>query len=440
MTRPYASGDPPVRLAAFAALGVAQAVVYLALATWPGYQAAPKLVVALAGGAFLLYLAALSTARPLAGGWAFLFALALGLLFRALLVPKAPFLSDDYFRYLWDGTVQLRGINPYRYAPADSALAGVDDAVRAQVNHPHVNTIYPPLAQIAFALNAAMAGGWLSLKLLWLACDAGIAALVYRLVPSKRRLQLWTLYWWSPLVVVEVAWNAHLDLLGALPIVAAVWLTRRPGAPSSRLGLTVAAGALVKPFPLAMLPAAARGANAARVTATFVACLALAYIPYVGAGRHLFAGLVTYAAAWRFNDGLFVVLAWLTGSPFVAKIAAVVIILLFVVQSVRDLWTFERTALWMTGAMLILSPTVHPWYLLWMVPLIAIRPNRAWLYLSGSVFAAYYGLATYRSEGVWPEPWWLRLAIYGPFFLLLVGDAWRGSGWPSPWRLVTTRR
>lgn len=440
MISPSEAADPPRNLLAFAALGAAQAAAYLALATWQGYETAPGRALVLFGFIFVLYLGALRAARPLAGGGAFALALILGLLFRATLVTRPPSLSDDFFRYLWDGAVQLRGINPYRYAPTDPSLAGIDDALRAQVNHPQVKTIYPPLAQLAFALNAALAAGWLGLKLLWLACDAAIAGLVYRLVQPVRRLQLWTLYWWSPLVVLEVAWNAHLDLLGVLPIVAAVWLARRRPNRSLGLGAAIASATLVKYFPAALLPAAARTANAARITFAFAACLAAFYVPYLDAGPQLFSGLLTFAAGWRFNDGLFGLLEWLTGSPVAARIAAGTIVLAVIAQSVRNQWSFERAAFWITGAILLLSPTVHPWYLLWMVPLIAIRPNSAWLYLSGSVMLAYYGLGAYRRTGVWPEPWWLKLAIYGPFFALLSRSAWRDSWGQAVWEQLARRR
>ncbi len=124
-------------------------------------------------------------------------------------------------------------------------------------------------------------------------------------------------------------------------------------------------------------------------------------------------------------------MAWGLGSEVAAKAVAAAIVLSIVIQSVRDGWSLTRTAFWVTGALIALSPTVHPWYLLWMVPLVALRPSRAWLYLSGSVFLAYYGLGTYRDAGVWPEPWWIKLLIYGPFLALLVVDGWRGSWWQS---------
>lgn len=432
-------GDQRWPLGAFAALGLAQAVVYATLALWSGYAHRPTLAMSLVLIAFIFYLAAVVVARPLAGHVAFSIAIVLGLLFRAWLLPKLPFFSDDHFRYLWDGVVQIRGINPFRHAPIDPALAGIDDALRSQVNHPSVPTIYPPLAQVAFLLVALAPGGIFALKALWLACDVGIAALLFKLVPAERRLQAWTIYWWSPLVVIEVAWNAHLDLMGVLPLVLALWLARRPQRPAWGIGLALAGAALVKYFAAALLPAALQRTRRSWTLVAFVLAIVVLYLPYVGAGPQLFAGLSTYAELWRFNDALFAVLTWLVRSPMVAKGIAAAIILGLVVGSVRNEWTLERTAFWVTGAILILSPTVHPWYLLWMVPLVAIRPSRAWLYLTGSVFLAYYGLGAYRSDGVWPEPLWIKLAIYAPFFVLLIYDGWRGSWWQTAWRVFTQR-
>ena len=428
-----------MQFAAFAALGAALAGIYLSLAIWTGYHDRPSGAMLLCLAAFGLYVASLVAARRLTGQLALISAVGLGLIFRFILLPEAPFLSDDHFRYLWDGVVQLRGINPYRYAPADPAVAGIDDALRAQVNHPNVPTIYPPLAQLTFLTVAWLGGGWLGLKAIWLACDMAIAALLYRMVDRERRVQLLTLYWWSPLVVIEVAWNAHLDLLGILPLVAALWLASRSPPRPMLIGLALAGATLVKYFAVALLPAALRRARPFAVAAVFAIVVGAFYVPYIGAGTQLFAGLTTFADVWRFNDGLFRLLTWLTGSPTVAKLVSAAVIAAIVIQSVRNDWTLEKTAFWVIGAILVLSPTVHPWYLLWMVPLVALRPNRAWLYLTGSVFLAYFGFSIYRSDGVWPEPVWQKLIIYGPFLLMLTVDSWRGSWWQAAWRELRRR-
>ena len=72
-------------------------------------------------------------------------------LVRLVFLPGVPSLSDDFYRYLWDGRVQLAGENPYRYAPADPRLDGVAFAGRARINHPRLRTVYPPLEQAGSA-------------------------------------------------------------------------------------------------------------------------------------------------------------------------------------------------------------------------------------------------------------------------------------------------
>jgi len=72
----------------------------------------------------------------------------LAILARALFVARTPLLSDDVYRYLWDGRVQLNGINPYRYPPAAPELAHLRDGeIHAGINRPAKRTVYPPGAE-----------------------------------------------------------------------------------------------------------------------------------------------------------------------------------------------------------------------------------------------------------------------------------------------------
>src|SRR6267378_3268258 len=76
-------------------------------------------------------------------------------LFRLSLLFSPPYLSDDIYRYIWDGRVQAAGINPYRYIPADSALAQLrDKEIYPQINRKdYARTIYPPAAEALFFLT-----------------------------------------------------------------------------------------------------------------------------------------------------------------------------------------------------------------------------------------------------------------------------------------------
>jgi hypothetical protein len=74
------------------------------------------------------------------------------------------------------------------------------------------------------------------------------------------------------------------------------------------------------------------------------------------------------------------------------------------------------------GNILLLTPTLHPWYLCWMVPFLVIFPNRAWIYFTGSVFLSYFILKGYVKTGVWEENIVVKLVEYLPFYTLLIYD------------------
>ena len=110
-------------------------------------------------GTFALYLIAVAIVLRLPrtgrSSWPALALIGLfGLLFRLILLPTAPTLSDDMFRYVWDGRVQANGLSPYRYppsAPEAAALHTGDQTIWPHINRQDAVTVYPPGAQMAFA-------------------------------------------------------------------------------------------------------------------------------------------------------------------------------------------------------------------------------------------------------------------------------------------------
>src|SRR2546428_6583800 len=169
-------------VAAFVALGALSAAIYagaLPAAAWLRVEllAAHPVVVAVL---FVLYLAAawLVSVRILPTKKALAVVLGFGLLFRTLMLPTPVYLSSDLFRYLWDGRVQLAGLNPYRYAPAAAELPHLRDGeIHPRINRPAARTIYPPAAQWLFAPPAALApGSIVGLRLLLLPLDGAAVA------------------------------------------------------------------------------------------------------------------------------------------------------------------------------------------------------------------------------------------------------------------------
>ena len=158
-------------------------------------------------GAGLLFAAILpgrisASANLEAGGTAQLLAIVLvgGLIARLILFASEPILEDDYLRYLWDGAVSAHAMNPYDVAPRTvidagpahplSGLAADSGPVLRRINHPQLPTIYPPVAQAAFAfahwISPWSLTAWRSVLML---CDAAtLLALLGLLKETGRSL------------------------------------------------------------------------------------------------------------------------------------------------------------------------------------------------------------------------------------------------------------
>ena len=111
--------------------------------------------------------------------------LGLGLLMRLLLIPTAPTLSEDLYRYLWDGHLVAHGVNPYPHAPSDPALAPYHNGLLARLNHADVPTIYPPAAQFLFAATAAVSETPVAWKLMLLALETLLTVSLLRLLRRR---------------------------------------------------------------------------------------------------------------------------------------------------------------------------------------------------------------------------------------------------------------
>jgi hypothetical protein len=388
---------------------------------------------------------------------------------RAALLPVSPELSDDFHRYLWDGHVQSAGTNPYLFAPADPEVAHLRTDGHELINNPTVPTIYPPLAQLAF-LIVALAGSsvWL-MKALWIACDLATAWVLGRIAreTGRHEVPVLLLYLWAPLLVVEVSWSAHLEPLGLLPLAGAIWAAQRlrlaagnrsPAADDESrhegsspglagcTGALLALSALVKFAPAAALPALVRrtgqrGRPELRTTVAalgaFGLTLAVLYAPYASAGPALFAGLRTYSQHWWFMKGAFGVVEALTGDPLRARRVVGLLVVAVIAGTAVARFDLERTLFWVLGAGMILTPTLHPWYVLWMLPLAALRSSPPWIALGGLAFLGYFGLGSYQETGVWVQPPGLRAALWLPFFGLLLADV-RKLGRPQAIETATS--
>lgn len=312
----------------------------------------------------LAWVAALAAARAVPGWLVLVVAVLVRLPFAG-----SDFLTDDSYRYVWEGRVVNEGFDPYVLAPDAPELAHLREESHERINHPSYRSIYPPLAQGLFAAVAGAGGRERALRDVLL----GIDVLVVLLLLAWRRAAVRTTglalaYAWCPLTVLS-AGSGHVDPLALAPL-AATGLALAHGR-SAAAGACLALATLAKVFPVLLLPWVLR-CRPLRGGIAFAGTAALGFlvVPLDG----LYAPLGAFAYDFTFNAPLFeLVRDGLPGSPH-AWTGAALLAWIGLVALLEP--RFGRGAVLALGGLLALSPTVHYWYLSWvLLPAAAIAPS-----------------------------------------------------------------
>ncbi len=421
------------------------------------------LLVAIAMVSGVVYLLAVGkTSCVPAGKWTLFWILGVGLALRLLLLDSTPIQEDDYYRYLWDGAVTAEGINPYRYAPDlvqhSTTAPAIPDALKRladesgevvwRVNHAHLRTIYPPMAQAAFAL-AHWLRPWsiVAWRVVLLVFDlVTLALLVLLLRAANLPLTHLATYWWNPLLVKEIFNSGHMDVIALPFVLGALLLANRNRHTLSAILLGVAAGAKIWPallLPMVLRDSISQPRKALMAAGSFSVVMALMFLPIYTGGLDGDSGFTAYGCMWEMNDALYMLLLW--GVKFVARgvelgshgahlITRVLVGMLVVLWT---LWLSRKPAsnpadlsekcLLVVVAIFLLSPTQYPWYYVWMLPFLAVRPRFSLLLLTALLplyylrfrFVALDRVGVFDHGIVWLE--------YGPVWILLLREGIRGQ-------------
>lgn len=343
------------------------------------------------------------------------------LLFRLTLLPLAPTLSDDPYRYHWDGQIQLAGQNPYIASPDTLAMGTRVTPTGHPLPAHDMPNIYPPLSELLFREAARYLPGAIAFKVPFFLADLlAVLLLAACLRRAEQREFRLAIYAWNPLVIVEFAGTGHSDALAIAALLGAILIIR------SRAGLStilLAVSALLKVFPVMLFPLWLRREGWPRSMRSWVAGVgstALAVVcfwPFRAALPHIPATLAYFTAHWQDNNSsLFTLLRMFSGHADVAAgIGEGIVLGLALWAGARRLEP-ERAAFLVFGAILLLSPNAYPWYFTWIIPLLCFFPNPAWLLLAILQFLSYSVLIGYGILGTWhwsPLMLWLE---YAPFY------------------------
>jgi hypothetical protein len=271
----------------------------------------------------------------------------------------------------------------------------------------YAHTIYPPAAEMIYALAAAVAPGVYGMKAAMAGFDIlAIACLAALLRDMHRSRAALLIYAWCPLPIWEFAGSGHIDAAASGLLVLSLLLAARGR--HVPLGITLTLATLTKFLPGVVLPAFWRPGRW-RVLAAFVAAAIVLYLPYIGIGRRVLGFLPGYTSeeGLRSGQGIFLLDALSRIVPMPAWTAVVYFaVVLAILAALAYRFAFVGDApggpeqrarqAAVLGAVLLVAISPHyPWYFGWLAPLACLAPLASVLWLLAAAPLLAHGSVEY---------------------------------------------
>lgn len=383
-----------------------------------------NLLLALYSGLFAGYILLISSD--------FKYKFAVGLLFRTILVLQIPNLSQDFYRFIWDGRLLMSSINPYSFIPVDIVGKVFDGQFLVSKMgdlsaHNHSN--YPPLNQLIFAIGAFLSpknllGNVLALRILIILADIGVYIFGRKILEflnlEKEKIHY---YFLNPLVIIELTGNLHFEGMMMFFLCIGFYFFYKSKYQFSAVFIALAI--LTKLIPLMLLLFFIKKIPAKKLIAFYVLigliCLA-AFIPFFD--KNLVSNYSKTVGLWftnfEFNGSIYYLLReigyWITGYNIIAIIGKItpVFIVLYIGHLAFKKSNFLENQYLALMIYFFLSTTIHPWYLISMIFLgVFLNTKTIWIW-SFTVILSY---AAYAGNQFEEKPIFLVLE-YLPVFVM----------------------
>jgi hypothetical protein len=347
--------------------------------------------------------------------------------FQFTLVHSLPDLSDDIYRYLWDGKLQHHHINPFEYAPDDPELNVYhSDILPGLVNFPSIKTIYPPASQLLFRFSYLIFGeSILGMKFLFILFQIGSCWLFYLLLKQRGgNIRLLLIFSWNPLIVMETAVNGHLDIVMVFFLLAALYLYFNRNMVFS--GVVLALSILIKLIPLIILPvlvldirkAFSGVKNNLKFLIPLFFTLVLFTAFYAGSILNMLATALNYSSKWYFNNPIFHALLLFIKDNQLAHLVSFSLLgmaLLFILFAPLPV---EKKIFFSVLGFVLLNPTIHPWYLTILLGLCCLYCSELTLWWTGLIVLSYFVVYRFKLSGIWEDNWMTMVLQYTPLLAM----------------------
>ena len=344
------------------------------------------------------------------------------------------YLSDDVYRYIFEGEMVSHCYNPYILSPDNMAGSSFADSnIYSKINHPWHVTIYPPLAQYLFAICHIIGGDSIvGFKILSFLFELLSLFLMFQFV-KRYSLPDWSflIYLFSPLVIIEFLFSNHLDIFGLPFLLGALILLKEYRKHLVGIAILLALATLIKFYILFFIPfilTKMKLKEIAQFLSIYLLTIVVFYMPFIASsGSDVLGSLVVYLETWQYNGSLFLLLKQVFSQEVARYIclgiflsAYVPLLLLKKIKTDLYLQCFLIFAVYV-----IVAPALFNWYLLWIIPFVVYFRNIAFIVFSGTCMLSYHVLIGYYAEGSWSYMPWLSFISYLPFYLLLVYSIYR---------------
>jgi hypothetical protein len=401
-------------------------------------------------------------------GWNFWLLAGFGLTFRLVFLTAFPALSQDFYRFLWDGRLMIQGINPYLFTPeayieslgslseAQGSLSGVEVAQARELytgmgplSGSHYSN-YPPVNQLFFAIAALFAGksilgSTVVLRILIILADVGILYFGKKLLEGLK-LPVKNIFWYflNPFIIIELTGNLHFEGVMLFFVVWSLFLLYKGKWfwAAVFLGISIS----IKLLPLLFLPLfftyyvkketlVKSFVKLSKFYVVVLASVALSFAPFLSS--EFIANFSDTIALWfqdfEFNASVYYIIRYIgfqtIGWNIIAEagkiLPLIVIFMLLMLSFFRKNNTPQQliTALLLGGSFyFLLSTTVHPWYIATPLVLSIFTRYKFPIVWSLMVMLSY---SAYGADGFSENLWWVALeyltvlavAIWELFFI-----------------------
>ncbi len=312
----------------------------------------------------------------------------LGIFFRLLFLFSTPLLSDDFYRFIWDGRLWFNGINPFAELPtyymehANEAPVGINTELFNLINSPTHYTVYPPIPQFINWVAAWLASDsiWLSgviMRIAHIMAEAGTLFLFPQVLQAFK-VNVKNIAWYAlnPLIIIELVGNLHHEALMIffLMLFLSHYLKQKWNWAAFAFAMAVAA----KLIPLMFLPAVLLRLNLKeniRFISIFTISMLIVFAPLIEPSffRGIENSLLLYYQNFEFNAGIYYAFRelgyWAKGYNMIAligKLFAIGVTLAILIVSYISYYKkilLSEAFLWISTIFALFSLILHPWYI-----------------------------------------------------------------------------